>query len=277
MTAPGAPSVVPPPVPPTRSASEYLASWVEHGLTWAGHAAVFLLCRVALVDLAFREVRAKRYLDAKRPPDHALDAGQAEFLFKAQREDSSHTDDKVKQLLTLSSSLATIILAFVRDVRPRWLVVSALALLFACVYLCVSVLDVRGGQGPTPGDAGQDDRDLKRGWARDLVASLYVNQRAHAYRVDRYRAAGRYFRVAFLLTPVLAWRTVPRRDAAAEYAAQRQVAAMQRVGSAVDSLGLRLDAAIRANDCGAVPAARAPRAPAERTATARRPAARHAR
>ena len=228
---------------PKLSVFDVAERWTEGAFTGLGRIFVYLLCRVAFIELSLKEVRAGRYLNVKDTPTHVLDSGQAEFLFKTQREDSSHTDDKIKQLLTLSSSLATIILAFVRDVHPQWLVVLVLAVLFACVYLCISVLEVRSGQQPTPGEAAQgDDAELKNRWAHDLVSSLYVNQRAHAYRVDRYRAASRYFRLAFLLTPVLAWQTIPRLDTAAEQsaAALHQAAATERLRSAIDTLGVRM-------------------------------------
>ena len=206
---------------------------------------LYALCRLAAIDLRLSEVGERTYRPIPATPAHDLDKAQAEFLFKMQREDSAHTDDKVKQLLTLSSSLATIILAFVRDVRPRGLVVFVLAVLFACVYLCISVLEVRTGQTPTPGDAGQPSDDLDQEWASDLTASLFANRRAQDYRVDRYRAAGRYFRLAFLLTPVLAWCTVPRPNTAVvqQAALERAAKATEDIGRAVERLGAQVDSA----------------------------------
>jgi hypothetical protein len=224
---------------------------------------VFVLCWVGLTEPTWAEVRRRTYLDFDDRPSHALDAAQSEFRFKLQHEDSGHTDDKIKQLLTLSSGLATIILAFVRDVRPRGLVVAVLAVLFACVYLCVSTLGVRRDAKPGLGDASQDEKALEAAWARDVAEATLLNERAHAFRVDRFRAAGRFLRLAFLLTPVLAWYTVPKRDTAAEQSAaatrqaaaferqaaalERQAAALERVGRAADSLAGR---SAGANDAG---------------------------
>ncbi len=240
---------------------------VEFALTWIGDLFVFVLCWIGHTEPTWAEVRRRIYLDATRVPSHALDSAQSEFRFKLQREDSSHTDDKVKQLLTLSAALSTIIVALVRDVRPRWLVVVVLAVLFACVYVCVAALGVRRDVLPGLGDAGQADGSLQAAWARDLAEATVLNGRAHAFRVDLFRAAGRFFRLAFLLTPVLGWYTVPKRDTAAEQSAtsarraaalerqavalERQAAALERLGRAVDSLAARAAAAQAAANAGA--------------------------
>ena len=155
---------------------------------------------------------------------HDVDRAQAEFLYKQQREDSAHTDDKVKQLLTLSASLTTAIMVFTRDVEPRWLVAAVMGLLIACVFLCLSVLDVRTAMMPTLEDARRDD--LESEWARDLLQSCLDNRRRHAFRVDRYRAAGRYFNLALLLTPVITIFSVSRPDPTEQVA--RAVARVER-------------------------------------------------
>jgi hypothetical protein len=124
---------------------------------------VLMLCLTWLVAVpASRdEIRARAYSPQGTMPLHDVDRAQAEFLYKQQREDSAHTDDKVKQLLTLSASLTTAIVVFTRDVEPRWLVAAVMGLLIACVFLCLSVLDVRTAMMPTLEDVRCDDLESK--------------------------------------------------------------------------------------------------------------------
>lgn len=184
----------------------------EHKKAGIGDRLLFALSRLVGIKTTLEEARTRTYPMTIPVPDHTVDPDQAEFLFKGQREDSTHTDDKVKQLLTLSSSLATVVLVFARDVRPPWMVVVLLGLLVSAVFLCLSVLDVRTFQIPTLEDA--TNKDLKSVWARDLLQSFVANKARHDFRVDRYRAAGRYFRAALILTPVAAAFTVARPDPA---------------------------------------------------------------
>jgi hypothetical protein len=189
----------------------------------------FLLTRLALVTVSLRETRAEQYPVTTLVPNHAIDKGQAEFLFTTEREDSAHTDEKVKQLLTLSSSLAAVILVFARDVRPRWIIVLLLALLVVTVFMCVGVFGVRTVNLPTVEDAAKDDNDGT--WAKDVIRSYAENEARHAFRVDRYRAAVRYFLLALVLTPVAAAFTASRPEPGSKV-----VAALNRIDSSVQSV-----------------------------------------
>lgn len=171
---------------------------------------VWCLMRVVCVRTTRAQVRARTYEPQGSLPQYDVDEAQAEFLYKQQREDSAHTDDKVNQLLALSSSLTAAIAVFTLDVQPRWLVAVVMGLLIACVFLCLSVLEVRTANLPTLEDANSDD--LKKRWARDLLVTCFANRGRHAFRVDRYRAAGRYFTVALLLTPIIAFFSVSKPD-----------------------------------------------------------------
>ncbi|SRR6266498_550697 len=182
-------------------------AWVEtleKGLTYIVDAVLMVLLWLALVPLRWRDVRLRKYNQvSSAAPAHPVALTQAEMLFKIEREDSAATDDKTRLLLTLTTSLATLALVFGGYVRPRWLFVVLVGLLVASVLLCLSVFEVRRGMMlPTPEDSSSEDRSSD--WARDLMLSYYANRATHAFRVDRYRAALRYFRLALLLTPVLA-------------------------------------------------------------------------
>jgi hypothetical protein len=171
---------------------------------------VWCLMRVVLVRATRAQVRDRSYEPQGSLPHYDVDEVQAEFLYKQQREDSAHTDDKVNQLLALSSSLTAAIAVFTLDVQPRWLVAVVMGLLIACVFLCLSVLEVRTANVPTLEDANSHDSNKR--WARDLLVSCFANRARHAFRVDRYRAAGRYFTMALLLTPIIAFFSVSKPD-----------------------------------------------------------------
>jgi len=193
---------------------------------------------MASIDTTIDEAHDQKYPTMIIVPNHPIDPEQAEFLFKLQREDSAHTDDKVKQLLTLSSSLATVILVFARDVRPRWLVVVLLGLLVTTVFLCLSILGVRTFHVPVPEDSSNEELN-SRVWARDIMVSYAGNKARHDFRVDRYRAAGRYFRLALLLTPLAAIFTVARPDPVA-----RIEASLRSIEAEITALRLHVDSAI---------------------------------
>src|SRR5258708_4199005 len=109
----GTSSVVKAPSAGQQVATRSSTTWMEGAATSIYDSVVFLLLRIALVDLTFAEVRGR---SCKGPPKpaHKVDADQAELLLKLQREDSDHTDTKVRQLLTLASSLVTVVLVFAR-------------------------------------------------------------------------------------------------------------------------------------------------------------------
>jgi hypothetical protein len=182
------------------------AEYLEKLGTRVFDAVLMLLLYLALVPVEWKRVRLRSYPTPGTTPDATVE--QAEFLFELQRDDSAHTDDKVKQLLTLSASLAGITLVFGQDVRPRWPFALLIGLLVAVGLLCVSVIGVRSGMVPTPVPGSGDEADIER--ARDLMQSYDANVAAHGYRADRYRAATRYFRLALILTPVLALMMNPR-------------------------------------------------------------------
>lgn len=171
---------------------------------------VWFLMRVVFVRTTFAQVRTRTYGPQGSLPKYDVDEEQAEFLYRLQREDSAHTDDKVNQLLALSSSLTAAIAVFTLDVHPRWLVAVVMGLLIACVFLCLSVLEVRTANLPTLEEA--KGYDSKKMWAKDLLESCFANRGRHAFRVDRYRAAGRYFTMALLLTPIIAFFSVSKPD-----------------------------------------------------------------
>jgi hypothetical protein len=196
---------------------------------------VYVLTRMAWVRVTFEELRTQTTIDASAVvPTHPLNPSQAELLFKSQREDSARTDEKVRQLLTVSASLAAIIAVFARDVRPRGLVVLLLALLVACVYLCLHVLDVRTEVVPTLENADTDSN--QRQWARDLLWSCFANRARHRLRVEHFRAAGRYFVAALLVTPFVAAFATAKPDPIPSLRA-----AVVHVGDAMDQLERQLD------------------------------------
>jgi hypothetical protein len=176
----------------------------------------WLLLRLAAIDVSWKELRGRTYA-----PDETAnlvpEADQAEFLFTLQRENSAHTDGKVGQLLTLSVALATVVVVFARDAQPRWLLVFLICALVISVFLCVTALEVRHETLPVLESKG---RAAKRSWSRDLLLSYHANVAVHRLRVDRYRAAARYFVVALLTTPVLAALTPATVDRLADIAAR---------------------------------------------------------
>lgn len=199
---------------------------------------VLLLTNLVFVSVRPAQVRERAYPAQGTLPPHDVDSDQAEFLYKQQREDSAHTDDKAKQLMTLSAALTTAIGVFARDVQPRWLVAMVAALLIACVFLCLTVLDVRTSNVPTLEAAGR--ADLKEQWGRDLLWSYFANRGRHAYRVDQFRAAGRYFTLALLITPIITLFSEPKPEPT-----DNVVRAIERVEHAISTQLERLPNALR--------------------------------
>jgi hypothetical protein len=194
--------------PPTPSyPSRWTTPTFERVVTRVYDGVVFLLLRLMSVDATFDEVKGRCYPE-ESAPSHKVDANQAELLFKVQREDSDHTDTKVRQLLTLGSSLVTIILVFARDEEPKALLATLSALLLAEVVLCIATLGIRPSAMPRLEDSSATGN--REQWARDLDTARRRNVGSHAYRVDCYRAATRYFLVALLMTPVLAAFSRPK-------------------------------------------------------------------
>lgn len=173
-----------------------------------------ILTRLARVHVTSAHIRERSYPPQGSLPLHDIDAAQAEFQYRLQREDSAHTDDKVKQLLTLSSALASVVVVFTGDVQPRLIVAIPMGLLLASVFLCLGALGVRTINAPTLEDMRRSD--IKQQWAKDLLSSCFANRGRHAFRVDCYRAAARYFVLALLGTPVILFFSVPKPNPALE-------------------------------------------------------------
>lgn len=153
------------------------------------------------VFVAFREVRGRSYTP-QAVPKYPMDHDQVKILFDVSESASAHTDDKIKQLLTVSSSLATFVAVFSRATEPRWLGAVVVWLLLMAVVLCLSAFEVRREMVPVPEDKDSDTNHVA--WARDLLKSCYANRASHFFRVDQYRAATRYFMLALLCTLGLA-------------------------------------------------------------------------
>ena len=207
-----------------------LQAKAECWLIFAADLLLFPLMRVVLVRVPWRDFRARAYTapDPVRPLPTSLDSSRAEALFKIGEEDSAATDDKVKQLLTLSASLATLALVFGRDARHAELFTLLIAELVVVVFFCLSVFRVRTITLPTLEDAtGEQDNQ----WGRDIFRSYYANRATHAFRTDQYRTAYRYFVLALVSLAALAWVAVPKFDPSREI-----VQALQRI----ERLGLPL-------------------------------------
>lgn len=171
---------------------------------------LFLLARVALVAVTLAEVRRNSRLAAAAPTiPSRIRPAQARFHFDQIQESSKHTDEKVKQLLTLSVALNAFLVAFARALGGGALVFTVALGLTACVFLCVGTLRVRSSALPDLQDALSDPGE--HGWARDLVAAAQHQRLSHLYRVDLYRAARRWFVLA--LTLALAIVAAAPRDA----------------------------------------------------------------
>jgi hypothetical protein len=120
---------------------------------------------------------------------------QAQFRYQQQQEAAEHTDTKVRQLLTLSSSFATVAIAL-KAYLSRLLFLMVFPPLAACIYICIELLSVRVGAVPNLSDAADH---LEQIWVHDLVTATNFNKSVHDYHVQLYRAAINWFLIAFLL------------------------------------------------------------------------------
>jgi hypothetical protein len=161
---------------------------------------LWLIMWVARIDLTPMEVQQRSY-GSVPVPNQKFDKDQAKLVFELTEAGSDHTDDKVKQLLGLGSSLVTVIALFGGGVRPRALVVFTALMLLLSIVLCVSALEVRTRVVPTADPVNDEGED---NWARDLVQASASNRAFHAFRVDQYRAASRFFLAALLASAILA-------------------------------------------------------------------------
>lgn len=173
---------------------EAIASWL--------HArALFALARCVVVDIPLRHIQEHggAPLGFEPTPGTALDPARAAFMWNEQATASAHTDAMVKQMVTLSSALATVVFTLLGGANP-WLRSLAILGLLASVLLCLQALGVRRDAMPEVphaiGPAGDQE------WAEDLGLATRINRGAHAHRVDLYRAAWRWFVLALSVAAV---------------------------------------------------------------------------
>lgn len=165
-------------------------------------AVLFGLARLILVEVTWMEVK-----NSSRPATPPTDIptrvspSQAKFRLEQQQKSSSHTDEKVKQLLTLGVALNAFIVAFAQRAGAGMLVGILAFALTASVFLCVGTLRVRPTAEPDLSDPSSDLDESA--WARDVVSAAHQEHLAHMYRVDLYRAARRWFLLAFAGAPVI--------------------------------------------------------------------------
>lgn len=120
------------------------------------------------------------------------------FAFEQAEEDSDHTDSKSRQLLTLSASLATVLLVFGPAVTRTWAVVVPSVGLIATVYLSLQILAVRTIAQPIPESVSESSS-----WGQDLMTARDANVAYHRYRVDLYRASRRWFVLSLIVAAFL--------------------------------------------------------------------------
>jgi hypothetical protein len=169
---------------------------------------VAVLIKVVGVSSSWREIRAKRYELAVFDYESLsnIDVEHAKFFFEQIQASQEKTDEKVAHLLTLSGSLAgftSIVGAFILANLTSTLVVGALV---GCVVLCLANISVRTERVPDLVDASDERYNVD--WAKELLRSANDNYGWHAYRVDIFRAARRWFLLAMIggvLLILLAW------------------------------------------------------------------------
>lgn len=165
-------------------------------------ALLFVLARLILVEVTWEEVKdSKRPWKAPTKVPEQVNASQAKFRLEQQQKSSTHTDEKVKQLLTLSVALNAFIVAFARGLGSAMLIGVMAFSLTASVFLCIGTLRVRPSAEPDLSDPSIDPEEFA--WAKDLILATQQEQLAHMYRVDLYRAARRWFLLAFAITPFI--------------------------------------------------------------------------
>ncbi|OFV81029.1 MAG: hypothetical protein A2W26_08950 [Acidobacteria bacterium RBG_16_64_8] len=160
--------------------------------------ALFILARLVLVEIPIRYIEQHRgpSIGHTPLPDTPLDPMRAEFLWREQEAASSHTDSMFKQLLTLSSALATVVFTLLGGAQP-WLRVPAIGGLLVSVLFCLQGLGVRRESAPDTPHVADPSGDQQ--WAEDIIAATRYNRGSHAHRVDLYRAAWRWFVLALVL------------------------------------------------------------------------------
>jgi hypothetical protein len=147
-------------------------------------------------------------------------------LYEQQEKASEHTDTNVRQLLTLSSSLATLAIGLSTYLSSRWPAMAFLPL-FASVYICVELLGVRVGSVPSL----SSERGANPTWTRDLAKATRLNRAVHAYHVQLYRAALNWFLIAFLVAlgaAALSLKRPPLRASGGRIDRHRAASVLQR-------------------------------------------------
>ena len=175
--------------------------WLESLASKAHARTLFLLARLVLVEIPVRHIEDHRgpSIGHTPPPATPLDPVRAEFLWREQESATAHTDSMVKQLLTLSSALATVAFTLLGGTQP-WLRAPAIAGLLVSVLFCLQGLGVRRVSAPdTPHTADPTGKQL---WAEDVIAATRYNRGSHGHRVDLYRAAWRWFVIALVLSAI---------------------------------------------------------------------------
>lgn len=218
--------------------AEWLADRVEWLIVFASHGVLLFLLRLVNLAVTWPELRHGGYSQDYHNLElsQALDAEEAVFLFHEQEKSSDHTDEKLRQLLTLGTALAALISVFGRGAFGDLLVISVVACLLAAVLL--SIAGVSGVRTHSlPGLSDPQAQGAKDEWARSLITALKANANTHALRVDMYRAAVRWFVLALIVFSAALSREVIsaraatedqcdvlRRDAATDSAAARTFA-----------------------------------------------------
>lgn len=190
------------PVTPILAEPKLWKSKLGNAIKSALNGVLWFLMRISSVTLTMSEVANRSNQLPKALPNYEVSEGEAQFLFERAEVASDHTDDKIKQLLTLSSSLIAVLALFGGNVHsPTAIVIVAFPLLIA-VLMCVMALGVRESALPdlSPAKRGEHSEH----WASDLVIATHQNSSSHAFRVDQYRSALRYFVTALVATAILA-------------------------------------------------------------------------
>jgi hypothetical protein len=186
--------------------------WLE-SLASTVHAwTIFILARGVLVQIPVRHIEEHRGPSIGRTPapDTPLSPVRAEFLWSEQQSQSAHTDSMVKQLLTLSTALATVVFTLLDGALP-WLRAPAIVGLLVSVLFCLQGLGVRRSSAPDTPHFADPNGDQQ--WAEDVVAATRYNRGGHAHRVDLYRAAWRWFVLALILAALAGLTRPPQTQA----------------------------------------------------------------
>src|SRR2546425_373923 len=106
--------------------------------------ALFVLARIVLVEIPFKHIEDHRGPPLGRvlPAGTMLDPARAEFLWAEQESASAHTDSMVKQMLALSSALATILFPLLGGSRLCFRVPAIVGMLVSVLF-CLQALGVR--------------------------------------------------------------------------------------------------------------------------------------